>query len=149
MSGFIDRHGYVKYPIPGYTAEGPCEVPGCADRQVQLAQLYRERFGSDLPQFTSEEQAAALRANDEAWCGLYLAAAKPGKQRYEVDHCHIHGWIRGVVCRSCNCKLPVLTTLNLGSEFVSNHFGVDLIKIDYEVYLRNCPECVGQTTLAA
>ncbi len=28
MTTFIERHGYVKYPVPRYRAEGPCEVPG-------------------------------------------------------------------------------------------------------------------------
>jgi Recombination endonuclease VII len=40
--------------------------------------------------------------------GLCAICRKPSKQRLGVDHCHVTGMIRGLLCRMCNSGLGCL-----------------------------------------
>jgi hypothetical protein len=141
VSTFIELHGQVKYPVPGYRAQGPCEIRGCADRQQQLAALFRREFGYAAVPISDAEFIERLLDLPEGYGPLYLAVVNPGKIHFEVDHCHKHGWVRGVVCRSCNNKLPVIARPSFDLDFIENHYGIELIKLDYLSYLANCADC--------
>ena len=55
-------------------------------------------------------------------------------ERLNNDHCHIHGWIRGAVCTSCNLSIGFIerqsvTTKSELIDAISSH-------------LSKCPECL-------
>lgn len=59
------------------------------------------------------------------------------------DHCHWHGWIRGMICPQHNMRLGQL-------EAVMRFKGVtvDLGKSAYASYLELCPGCSGAEVIA-
>lgn len=51
------------------------------------------------------------------------------------DHCHQHGWIRAIVCGSCNRKLGHIDRLNVPPK-------TDRARLTALVGVRNkCPDC--------
>lgn len=57
-----------------------------------------------------------------------------GKSDLVFDHCHEHGWVRGIVCQSCNVKLGQLDAARKldGIAFVPGNTGFGRI-------IANCP----------
>lgn len=53
-----------------------------------------------------------------------------------VDHCHVHGWVRGVLCVSHNVRLG-----HLESASSTPGIKVDLSGTEFGTYRLNCPEC--------
>jgi Recombination endonuclease VII len=51
------------------------------------------------------------------------------------DHCHRHGWVRGLICLACNN--PLITLENQGC---SAHRGADPAAL--ETYLGTAPGCL-------
>jgi hypothetical protein len=49
------------------------------------------------------------------------------------DHCHLHGWVRGLVCPECNNRIASLETRHEG--------GSDITAAVLFGYLENCPGC--------
>ena len=133
-ASFIERHGYVKYPVHGYKPDRPCEVPGCPEYLEQL------RHVSFDPGFS-----AAIR----------------GRQRFVIEHCHIHGWIRGITCQSCNSAISFFlenneswrgyathTTIDAEltrREALAREYGIELVRPGYRTFTLNCPECNGHS----
>ena len=52
------------------------------------------------------------------------------------DHCHEHGWTRGVLCNSCNVKLGYLET-----AMAIKGVRVDLGVTPYAKWIAQCPDC--------
>ena len=144
MTTFIERHGYIRYPLPGYQRSGPCEIPKCEeyrsrlnDYTDQIVRNLNERYGSNYP----------------------LSNDRPPS--YVVDHCHVHGWIRGIICNACNTILGLYEKYGEATTEYSpaaNTFLVDPTIKNYSAlkaeiskyretafkeYLNNCPECAG------
>jgi hypothetical protein len=76
----------------------------------------RERFKTD-PEYRESKRAQNLRSSckrygisDEDYEAMLLRQGgacgicrrKPGKRRLDVDHCHVTGQVRGLLCRKCN-----------------------------------------------
>lgn len=61
-----------------------------------------------------------------------------GSTKLQFDHCHLHGWIRGVLCGSHNTRLG-------HAESVMDLEGItiDLSQTCYGPHLANCPGCSG------
>lgn len=54
--------------------------------------------------------------------------------KQETDHCHTHGWVRGVLCRSCNA-LMILVDRRIAPK-------VEAVLVTALVAVRNhCPGC--------
>ena len=54
------------------------------------------------------------------------------------DHCHAHGWVRGLICMACNNAL-----IGLDHGRGSVHRGAELAAL--LAYLGNCPDCPPPT----
>jgi hypothetical protein len=61
-----------------------------------------------------------------------------GSRKLVFDHCHVHGWVRGVTCASHNCRLGQIDAVREMSGIVIN-FSATV----YGAHLDNCPECAG------
>jgi len=142
MSTFIERHGHIKYPVHGYLTSGPCEIPRCEE--------YRARLDAIGEQWT--------RDLNERFGTHYQNASKT--PTYYLDHCHIHGWVRGVICGTCNVLMGwydrdgKITVYDERPQYAVIAPGylkyLDLRYESYAVkeaafkeYVKNCPECAG------
>lgn len=63
---------------------------------TRRAQNLRSRYG-----ITPEKYAEMLKEQ-----GNVCALCENKMQRPVVDHCHVTGKVRGILCHSCNIKLP-------------------------------------------
>lgn len=59
-----------------------------------------------------------------------------GKPILLFDHCHTHGWIRGLICNICNDLVGCLETGR-------NHWRLltPSLVAQLSAYRRNCPDC--------
>ena len=58
------------------------------------------------------------------------------KTRRATDHCHQHGWVRGIVCPSCNARMITIDQMGTPSA-------VDETLLAALLALRQrCPECL-------
>ena len=79
-------------------------------------------------------QARWRRLPCPRWCEICRSTAHVA---YGFDHCHVHGWVRGILCGPCNTQMQ----------------GVDAGKIPlaspYVEHWRRCPDClkIGVVTL--
>lgn len=67
-------------------------------RQLAQKRVYRYGIGAD-----QHDKLLELQGGCCAICTKDLTAVKP-KQKH-VDHCHVSGLVRGVVCARCNVTL--------------------------------------------
>lgn len=61
-------------------------------------------------------------------------SAPLGKPMLLFDHCHEHGWIRGLICNCCNDQVA----------FIENGWKRRIrleVTSRYPEYRRNCPDC--------
>lgn len=58
-------------------------------------------YGISLAQYNK------VFAYEGGCCGICKKAHIPGKPRLAVDHCHVTGELRGLLCWTCNRKLGV------------------------------------------
>jgi hypothetical protein len=61
-------------------------------------------------------------------CGATGCKGGRARQDYVFDHCHAHGWVRGITCQPCNVMLPSAETGEVITPRQANH-------------LANCPDC--------
>jgi hypothetical protein len=153
MSTFIERHGYVRYPVKGYNTPNICEVRGCAQREFErkLAQVF---LAIDSMTYITRSDLPAqfkISHNEQRWARLVKDLTDPksylNRKKYVVDHCHQHGWVRGVVCQSCNNSLAILDagkTYNAPPPTLASLFGITCAKLRLEEFRLNCPECAGE-----
>jgi len=174
VSTFIERHGYVRYPVPGYNRVGPCEVRGCAQREfenklhriyIALAQLQHiSRLPAQIidglqwqkwPQWMRGLAKEYLQGQpitcDLIWAEMIRDLTSPdsylNRKVYVVDHCHSHGWIRGIVCQSCNTVLSIIDAGKLyRNESALAFYGMNSVPLQLEKHRLNCPECAGNQT---
>lgn len=114
---FIDDYGDVKYTsgMPRYPMERPqCEI--CKARSC----------GNCDNGFIWLQHLSRL-----ATCPGCRGAGSP-PSFFEFDHCHVHGWVRGVVCQSCN---QVLRGIDEGWRPA---------EASYAEHRAKCPDCGGR-----
>jgi hypothetical protein len=78
------------------------KIAGCPEyaarrRNAQVAKLYG----------LSADEYAGLKTRFKNVCGI-CGASPPLNHNLQVDHCHITGRVRGLLCRSCNLGLGKL-----------------------------------------
>jgi len=113
MPGFIERHGLVRWTKgigARYPRDGSCEVCGVT--------------------------AADLQARYSA--AGYTETARRHFTRLVFDHCHEHGWVRGLLCLPCNNDLAILERGQRGGELPSIGTRPLLLLI---AHYRKCPDC--------
>ena len=64
------------------------------------------------------------------------------QNEFVLDHCHAHGWIRGVLCRSCNGIMGGIDACDRYANTGSRRFPFILPNEMYMKYRTNCPECI-------
>jgi hypothetical protein len=169
MSTFIDRYGYVQYTndrrMRIYPRVGPCEIRKCAKflpRKLRLEEsIYIEchtRLTEAIANGISIDQRSEYigRTDDQIldiWkrrlkerakriARLHSYIANPNTIPVQYDHCHKHGWIRGMLCQSCN--LTMIAYDNIDSSNPSGTYSD--IKPDVFMRWRNkCPDCQSQS----
>lgn len=52
------------------------------------------------------------------------------------DHCHRHGWVRGMLCNAHNVKVGRLEAVMRIDGIV-----IDVTGTSYGAFLANCPDC--------
>ena len=90
-------------------------------RRVRLKGLYN---------LTEEEWDSLLKSQD-GLCAI-CNTDKPGGKGWNVDHCHICGGVRGILCRRCNLELGV----------IENWVGKDWVSVMLPYYLQHEEICV-------
>jgi hypothetical protein len=117
MGRFIAEHGLVQYHSRlDYQRDGLCEIAGCADLRAGFASKPGSRRGWNV----SESRDSPLH----------------------FDHCHAHGWIRGLVCASCNS-----VTRHLDRHGYLLRYRAPLREA-YRRHLNQCPDCEQIDVLA-
>lgn len=85
-----------------------------------------------------------IRTRDALWAFVAEMSAceidpvSDQEQRMVFDHCHRHGWVRGMLCRQHNLQLG-----HLEAAMKIEGVAVDLGSSVYAHYLALCPECAG------
>lgn len=76
-------------------------------------------------------------------CGCGKANCTLGRGKFNYDHCHKHGYVRGVICAGCNQKMKQLDWI-MKSERPVEH----MLRYrwwaplsSYLAHWDNCPEC--------
>jgi hypothetical protein len=103
------------------------------------ARWWRRRWLDGVRQRRGELAAEAIRlkAGLPTFGRLIAQACEPPVGRGPVlvfDHCHRHGWVRGLIRMACNNAL-----ITLENQGWSVHRGAVLEALG--TYLGNCPEC--------
>lgn len=57
-----------------------------------------------------------------------------GKPMLLFDHCHAHGWVRGLICNYCNDHVGFI-------ENGWNRYLRDIVLERFPEYRNNCPDC--------
>lgn len=72
----------------------------------------------------------------DAVCEMTGCTASGPYPQLVFDHCHRHGWVRGMLCNSCNVKVGRIESVMLIEGIVMNVSGTS-----YASFLANCPDC--------
>lgn len=81
-----------------------------------------------------------------------LPKIRSGKStRYVFDHCHKHGWIRGILCEACNYSMSNVDAnngrhvVNFGYSGWTEGDKIELLNKSphLEKFYLNCPDCVN------
>lgn len=69
-----------------------------------------------------------------------------------IEHCHDHGWIRGITCRSCNGKMALIDAGRKPDYYRPPsvkriiEYGGDIIPPkNYRAHRNKCPECAAKS----
>lgn len=163
---FIQRHGLIRYRgsrFP-YSRDYPCEISNCE----ASAQLSRYLRNAAISYCLVNGWAKSLQCDDEFDTEIITSTGiaiprqdftnrltrlrEVAESRKPVvewtrdnifDHCHSHGWIRGLICRSCN---QIMNEVDHGGmsyrTILGDSFSPTIIpKEAYARYYHNCPEC--------
>lgn len=164
---FIERYGYVQYRnrLP-YPRGESCEVLGCGIHKTFGDMLYRATDQEWYLRWKQEQaydpfygvlgapEYADEYTDDEIRSYLEIGLRREqrnqeraGKSGLVFDHCHEHGWIRGIICASCNGKMR---DVDLRMEYTQVHIlcshGDSVIEIElptpaYNRHWEKCPDC--------
>ena len=73
---------------------------------------------------TEKDYENMLKNQNESCLGCNIHYTKTSKQRLHVDHCHVTGKVRGLLCHNCNTALGLikenLVTLNNLIFYIKN-----------------------------
>lgn len=93
---------------------------------------YSEHLGARYPR-TGECEVGICRAlADETGPPPWKSAA------LVFDHCHAHGWVRGLICGACNNRVILADRGSL--ETVAKFYG-PAGRAVLEAHLAKCPDC--------
>jgi hypothetical protein len=152
---FIEKFGYVQYQgkLP-YPRTGSCEVLGCGIHKTFGSLIDRALFVGNLEQAYApflpldiDTPAEQIEYFLEIGLRRKQYLDKQKKPGFVFDHCHAHGWIRGIVCASCNGKMR---NVDLRMDYTEKYIRVQpdssLIEIElptpsYAGHWEKCPDC--------
>lgn len=76
-------------------------------------------------------------------CPCGKANCAVGRSAFAYDHCHIHGYVRGIVCISCNNKLKRFDGIMATGRLEVLPFRLWRAPVSaYIEHWNRCPECV-------
>jgi hypothetical protein len=122
MGRFIEEHGLTQYnPGRRFDRGGACEIEGCVSLRARL------------------RDAAGTREETHRRLGLSLDTSHDVSTRIDsplyVDHCHEHGWVRGLICAGCNSAM----------RFVDKHQCLPrympALREEFRRHYNQCPDC--------
>jgi len=97
----------------------------------KISQKKREKDLKRNYDFTVQEYNLLLR-KQKGKCNI-CGSTDPGKNRkyFPVDHCHLTGKVRGLLCNKCNCALGLLNDdlkmLEKATNYLKKHYDPDLV----------------------
>jgi hypothetical protein len=157
VTTFIERHGFVKYPVPGLDfANLSCEVSGCTEKrhQQRLVHLYQVLdsliYFEQIPY--SQQRTLFPLGREGMWDKLVTDVASAHSQlnapyrNLVLDHCSQHGWCRGIICRACNLAMSLIDVRKPVPPLnrLPAYYGLNLVVPEWDKYQLNCPECRGE-----
>lgn len=107
---------------------------------MSIARPFTERFG--------HVQYTVAKGRPDHWrisvvagstCEFPGCEVRGGYGVMVFDHCHRHGWVRGMLCSSCNVKVG-----RVEAVMTLDDVSVDLGTSGYARWLANCPDCPGE-----
>lgn len=103
-----------------------------------------ERFGHiQYGQLISGPRPIWLREHlNYSSCEIDRACPVSPRAPLVPDHCHVHGWIRGVVCVAHNVRLGQIDAVRAIDGVVA-----DFSRTPYGAHLDNCPGCSGSAVV--
>jgi hypothetical protein len=105
--------------------------------QSRVKKRFTEKFGT--------VSYTTLKAKPPHWRHGYAATANcelgcGGEGEYGTavvfDHCHRHGWVRGLVCNMCNSRIGQIEAV-----MAIPGVRVDLGTSPWATFLAGCPDC--------
>ena len=119
-----------------------CAETGCASPVAAVRRCRRHYrawvTGVPLEQLLDPAPGLPYKTTMKASKGACQLCHLQGRR--QVDHCHRHGTVRGLVCGRCNIHLA----------YVDTEAGAGLLVIEeYVAYSRRCPACTPDDRLSA
>jgi len=134
---FIERYGLVQYTGrlgARYPREGPCELGLCRIKQART-----EQWQAEIKQLLQTGMLSTRKATAYEAILAIIEAERPRRSAMLVfDHCHRHGWVRGLICGACNIELTLFEP-EPRSEWAANATGSLLALVT--AHVAKCPDC--------
>lgn len=130
---FIERHGLVRYTGrlgTRYPRTGECEAGACRTIRQQHAQFVASARAR-LSNAGTPRALASLAALDASEAS---AADQVAARPLVFDHCHAHGWVRGLTCHDCNVMLGAADAGRLTAA--DSEWAPAVL-----AFRLNCPDC--------
>lgn len=158
MDGFIGQFGYVQYSAEYVRTHKilfppkTCEITDCG-RSLWTRLMHTRSTEIEYNAFI--ESLRKKGKTTHAYVGY--------NPTYYVDHCHRHGWIRGILCSTCNgimrsvdktnavkdeVKIVKVKEANLINVIWFPGYGEGLVvEVSgslYQQYANRCPDCKSE-----
>jgi DNA-binding XRE family transcriptional regulator len=122
---------------------------GRLDPRLSTLRRYADAIGVDIrvPELSQGEQQ--LYGRSRYWrapIGTPCVVCAVSDVQLYRDHCHVHGWIRGLVCRRCNGMMSVVDAGSIprGSKMTAAGITAD----DLVAHAARCQSCPPLTVEA-
>jgi hypothetical protein len=148
-TSFIERHGLIQYDVNinrYYPYLFSCDMKACiyfekqeaAYAKQRIKEIAREINNPEYRRDSAIDYLSYIQQMHDYYINLINTQSTRSRHFY-FDHCHIHGWIRGEICVSCNNVLGYIDN----KRKIHNPRGYPFDVINK--YISNCPGCFSES----